>query len=155
MELSRVLRDVVELERSIAELYTKAATYAGDPEVADMLRLLAKESRLHAGKIESEISDESGISELLSSLEDRIGALKKSKDSFEVLQAGIEMERKLEELYRGIAETLEFEEEIAALGEHEGEGEEEEASRVLKEIAADERRHQRFLMEIYRNFKQE
>ena len=156
MELSRVLKEVVRLERHIAQLYAETAKGATDAKVVEILRLMSDESQIHAEGLESRyemfetsLPGEAGIEEVVLSLKDRIVGLGESKDCLSVLREGIKLEGKIGELYQEISEMLEVEEKAVALLKDTEENGEEKASKILWKIAMEEIEHQRILSNAY------
>jgi len=144
MEHSRILWDVIELEKRIAGLYTDAARTASDTGVAKVLGMLSKESHLHAHRlasrhglvVPSQSESNEGVEEIVRSLEDRVVRLGGSNDLVEVIHEGIEIEKRMEELYQDVSRTLR-------------ERGEEKASKVVWQIAIEEEEHQRVLSKAY------
>ena len=144
MELSRILANAVELEKRIARLYTDTQEAASDAEVGRVLKLMSRESQIHAQRLASRhgaiISSQSGNDEAIGlvaeSLGNRVASLRSSTDVFEVIQESIAVEKRMEKLYRDIARILK-------------ESEDEEASKVLWQIAMEEKEHQRMLSKVY------
>ncbi len=151
MDISKVLTDVILLERGMRKQYEDIAADADNAEIAKTLRILASESEDHARDLESrhgisvksQITGE-GVEGLLSLLSGRIAKLKEKVSPAEVLQEGIEIEGYMEELYKGLADNYELEEQ---LGEVLSEVQQAalKLSEVFRKIAADERQHQDML----------
>lgn len=156
MALSRILKEVVGLERRMAQLYASTAKDTTDAKVAEILRLMSAESQAHAEGLESRyevfetsLPGENEVEEVVLSLKDKIVGLGESKDYLLVLREGVKLEGKIGELYQGISEMLRVEEEaVALLGDTEESGEE-KASEVLWKIAMEEIDHQRILSNAY------
>ena len=80
-------------------------------------------------------------------MSERINKVKEKTNPVEILREGIEIERYMEHLYKGLADNYELE---AQLGESLGQVQEGalKASKVLGEIAVDEKRHQDVLKRL-------
>ena len=125
-------------------------------EIGRVLRILAKESEVHAKKLESrygifikaEAIDE-GVTSLLSLMSERIANLKDKVLPVEVLWEGIKLEGYMEQLYKGLAENYENEEQMdEILLEVQKEETDLKPSELFKEIAADEKKHQEMLQRL-------
>lgn len=156
MDISKIISEVILLKRGVKELYEEIAAdkEKDNTEIANALRILAMDSEEHTRKLESQyeifekpeaISE--GVKGLLSLSSERINKVKEKTNPVEILREGIEIERYMEQLYKGLADNWELE---AQLGESLGQVQEGalKASKVFGEIAADEKRHQDILKRL-------
>ena len=156
MDVSRVLQDVVLLERGVKQLYADAARekMKDNAEVAKVLGLLARESETHAKEVEAAYgvsgktrTGSEGVKSLLSVLGQSMAELRGSTKPVEVLRGGMKIEGHLEQLYRGLADNYETEESFESiLLEKEESGL--KPSQLFRKIAEDEKRHQQMLQAL-------
>jgi len=156
MDISKILKDVILLERGLRKMYEGIAIDKGkeNAELAKVVRVLASESEAHARKLESrygilvkaEAVDE-GVKGLLSMLSGNIAKVKEQALPVEVLREGIKVEGYMEQLYKELADNYEAEEQLGELSvEVQGSGL--KPSELFREIAADERKHQQMLQRL-------
>lgn len=151
MEISKVLEDVILLERGVKDLYTEIASDTENPDTAKILRILAAESEAHAKVLESRYgtlanpaSVDEGVKGFLSLLGERISKIKGKTEPSLVLREGIEIEKYLEELYKGLADNYRTEERVGrSLGKDQKEAS--RISEIFDKISSDERRHRDLL----------
>lgn len=151
MDISKILTDVILLERGLKTLYENIAANTDNAETARTLRILSTESGAHAKVLESryqkfvksEVVDK-GSKDLLSLLSERIAKMNEKAGPVEVLREGIEIEGHMEQLYKGLADNYKQEEEFdKSLGKVQKEAP--KIVEIFMQIAADERRHQHIL----------
>jgi len=156
MDVSKILKDVILLERGVKKLYEDIARdkVKDNAEIAKVLRILAKESEAHAKKLESRYgifvkaeTINEGVSSLLSVLSESMAKLKMNTKPVEVLHEGIKIEGYLEQLYEGLADNYETEENLERfLLEMEERGL--KPSELFRNIAAEEKGHQKILQRL-------
>jgi rubrerythrin len=156
MDVSKILKEVILLERGVKKLYEDIAREKDedDAEVAKVLRILAKESEDHAKKLESRYgifvkaeTINEGVSSLLSVLSESMDKLKLNTKPIEVLHEGIKIEGYLEQLYKGLADNYETEENLERFL-LEMEESDLKPSELFMQIAEDERKHQQMLQKL-------
>ncbi|MBW2063327.1 MAG: hypothetical protein JRJ03_00200 [Deltaproteobacteria bacterium] len=139
------------MERGVKDLYTEIARNTENPDTAKILRILAAESEAHAKVLElrygtfgNPASMDEGVKGLLSLLGERIRKIKRKIEPSLVLQEGIEIEKYMEELYKGLADNYKMEAQVMkSLGK-----EQKDASKIgeiFDRISSDERRHRDIL----------
>ena len=150
MDISKVLTEIILLERGIKDLYADMAANTDNTESARMLRLLSRESEYHAQQLESRYdikvkreSIDEGVAGLLSLISETINKIREKTSLTEILQEGIEIEGYMEKFYRELAANYKLDENLDKSLKRK-----EEASKIsnlLIHIAADERNHQDML----------
>jgi rubrerythrin len=153
MDVSKIMKEVVLLERGVKKLYEDIAREKEEDnvEVANVLRILAEESEDHAKQLESRYgifvkaeTINEGVSSLLSVLSESMDKLKMNNKPVQVLHEGIKIEGYLEQLYKGLADNYETEENLERIL-LEMEERDLKPSELFRQIAEDERRHQQML----------
>ena len=157
MDISKILKEVVLLERDVKKIYEDIARdkEKENKEIGRVLRILARESESHAKKLESrygifikaEAIDE-GVTGLLSLLSGSIAKVKDKVLPVEVLREGIKVEGYMEQLYKGLADNYETEEQLGELLLEVQRERDLKPSELFKEIAVDERKHQVMLQRL-------
>ena len=156
MDISKILKEVILLERGVKKTYENIARdkEKENKEIGRVLRVLARESEAHAKKLESRYgifvkaeTVSEGVNGLLSVLSESMAKLKMNTKPVEVLHEGIKIEGYLEQLYKGLADNYETEENLEGfLLEMEERGL--KPSELFREIATDERKHQQMLQRL-------
>lgn len=153
MDVSKVLEDVVLLERGVKNLYAEIAGRTENAETASILRILAAESEAHAKTLEARYgvsgktsSRNEGVKGLLSLLRERISNIRNKTEPSEILREGIAIEDYMEKLYTELADSYKMGEQVDILLDKKQE-EALKVSEIFRQIAADERRHRHMLQE--------
>lgn len=150
MDISKVLTEIILLERGIKNLYADIAANTSNTESAKILRLLSRESEFHAQQIESRYdikvepeSVDEGVTGLLSLISETINKVKEKTSPAEILQEGIEIEVYMEQFYEELAADHELDGKLAK--SQKTKEETSKISNLLRKIAEDERNHQNML----------
>jgi bacterioferritin (cytochrome b1) len=156
MDVSKILKEVILLERGVKKMYEEIARdkVKDNVEIAKVLGILARESEDHAKELESRygifVKAETvnvGVNSLLSVLSESMAKLKMITKPVEVLHEGIKIEGYMEQLYKGLADNYETEENLERFI-LEIEEKSLKPSELFRKIAADEREHQQMLQRL-------